>query len=167
MYNCVLCWAYILVKTCLFALTRPNSNDPKNQIERQVDRQIDRKMIKRFQRITFRNANDGVPTAPNQPLAWEPPYASGGAQEIAKKTKKKKMQMTSSEHLFSPSPQLLYLYPLLLLSFFISTLSLSLSPKSWLYCQAEPLHVAAKINSSICKVSSQKERASSLFDHSK
>ena len=35
-----------------------------------------------------------VATAPIQPLAWEPPYASGAAQEIAttkdKKTKKKK-----------------------------------------------------------------------------
>ena len=37
----------------------------------------------------------GSDTAPIQPLAWEPPYASGAAQEIAtttknKKTKKKK-----------------------------------------------------------------------------
>ena len=38
-----------------------------------------------------------VATAPIQPLAWEPPYAAGAAQEIAttttkttKKTKKKK-----------------------------------------------------------------------------
>ena len=31
-------------------------------------------------------------TAPIRPLAWEPPYAVGAAQEIAKKkTKKKKM----------------------------------------------------------------------------
>ena len=29
-------------------------------------------------------------TAPIQPLAWEPPYAAGAAQEIAKKDKKKK-----------------------------------------------------------------------------
>ena len=28
--------------------------------------------------------------APIQPLAWEPPYAVGAAQEIAKKPKKKK-----------------------------------------------------------------------------
>jgi len=31
-----------------------------------------------------------VATAPIRPLAWEPPYAAGAAQEIAKKTKKKK-----------------------------------------------------------------------------
>ena len=31
-----------------------------------------------------------VATAPIQPLAWEPPYAAGGAQEIAKIPKKKK-----------------------------------------------------------------------------
>ena len=29
-------------------------------------------------------------TAPIGPLAWEPPYASGAAQEIAKQTKKTK-----------------------------------------------------------------------------
>ena len=29
-----------------------------------------------------------VATAPIQPLAWEPPYAAGAAQEIAKKKKK-------------------------------------------------------------------------------
>ena len=31
-----------------------------------------------------------VATAPIQPLAWEPPYAVGAAQEIAKRQKKKK-----------------------------------------------------------------------------
>ena len=31
-----------------------------------------------------------VATAPIRPLAWEPPYATGTAQEIAKNTKKKK-----------------------------------------------------------------------------
>ena len=31
-------------------------------------------------------------TAPIQPLAWEPPYAVEAAQEMAKKTKKKRMQ---------------------------------------------------------------------------
>jgi len=31
-----------------------------------------------------------VAAAPIQPLAWEPPYATGAAQEIAKKDKKKK-----------------------------------------------------------------------------
>ena len=30
-----------------------------------------------------------VATAPIQPLAWEPPYAAGAAQEIAKRQKKK------------------------------------------------------------------------------
>ena len=34
-------------------------------------------------------------TAPIQPLAWEHPYFTGAAQEMAKKTKKKKL------HLFS------------------------------------------------------------------
>ena len=29
-------------------------------------------------------------TAPIRPLAWEPPYAAGKAQEIAKRQKKKK-----------------------------------------------------------------------------
>ena len=29
-------------------------------------------------------------TAPIQPLAWEPPYAAGAAQEIAKRQKKNK-----------------------------------------------------------------------------
>ena len=31
-------------------------------------------------------------TAPIQPLAWEPPYAAGVAQEIAKKKKKRKKE---------------------------------------------------------------------------
>ena len=31
-------------------------------------------------------------TAPIRPLAWEPPYAAGAAQEIAKRQKKKKYQ---------------------------------------------------------------------------
>jgi len=54
-----------------------------------------------------------VATAPIQPLAWEPPYAAGAAQEIAiatttttkrqKKTKKKKrmvwkIHLTRNEH---------------------------------------------------------------------
>jgi len=29
-------------------------------------------------------------TAPIRPLAWEPPYAAGAAQEMAKRQKKKK-----------------------------------------------------------------------------
>ena len=35
-----------------------------------------------------------VATAPIQPLAWEPPYAAGAAQEMAKRQKKKKKDMT-------------------------------------------------------------------------
>ena len=35
-----------------------------------------------------------VATAPIQLLAWEPPYAAGAAQEIAKKTKKKKKKIS-------------------------------------------------------------------------
>ena len=31
-----------------------------------------------------------VATAPIRPLAWEPPYAAGAAQEMAKKKKRKK-----------------------------------------------------------------------------
>jgi len=31
-----------------------------------------------------------VATAPIQPLAWEPPYAAGAAQEMAKRQKKKR-----------------------------------------------------------------------------
>ena len=31
-----------------------------------------------------------APTAPIRPLAWEPPYATGAAQEMAKKKDKKK-----------------------------------------------------------------------------
>jgi len=44
-----------------------------------------------------------VATAPIQPLAWEPPYAAGAAQEIAttttkdKKTKDKKKKKTEKE----------------------------------------------------------------------
>ena len=34
-----------------------------------------------------------VATAPIQPLAWEPPYAVGAAQEIAKRPKKKKTNL--------------------------------------------------------------------------
>ena len=34
--------------------------------------------------------NRPVATAPIRPLAWEPPYAAGAAQEIAKRQKKKK-----------------------------------------------------------------------------
>ena len=38
-----------------------------------------------------------VATAPIQPLAWEPPYAEGAAQEMAKKEKKKKKKERKKE----------------------------------------------------------------------
>ena len=34
-----------------------------------------------------------VATAPIRPLAWEPPYAAGEAQEITKRQKKKKQKL--------------------------------------------------------------------------
>jgi len=34
-----------------------------------------------------------VATAPIQPLAWEPPYATGAAQRNSKKTEKKKKKL--------------------------------------------------------------------------
>ena len=40
-----------------------------------------------------------VATALIGPLAWEPPYAAGAAQEIAKKDKKKKKKKNSSEEI--------------------------------------------------------------------
>ena len=40
-----------------------------------------------------------VATAPIQPLAWEPPYAAGAAQEIEKK--KKKLRVFEEVVLFS------------------------------------------------------------------
>ena len=39
-------------------------------------------------------------TAPIRPLAWEPPYAMGAAQEIAKKEKKKKERKRKNKKLF-------------------------------------------------------------------
>ena len=36
-------------------------------------------------------------TAPIRPLAWEPPYAAGAAQEIAKKQKRKKRKKFSND----------------------------------------------------------------------
>jgi len=35
-------------------------------------------------------------TAPIQPLAWEPPYAAGAAQEMAKRKKKRKKRRKNS-----------------------------------------------------------------------
>ena len=37
-----------------------------------------------------------VATAPIRPLAWEPPYAVGAAQEMAKRQKKKKKKKKNS-----------------------------------------------------------------------
>ena len=34
-------------------------------------------------------------TAPTGPLAWEPPYATGAAQEMAKRQKKKRKENVS------------------------------------------------------------------------
>jgi len=42
-----------------------------------------------------------VATAPIQPLAWEPPYAVGAAQEMVKRFKK----MTNSMYLGKPPSQ--------------------------------------------------------------
>ena len=39
-----------------------------------------------------------VATAPIRPLAWEPPYAAGAAQEIAKKRKKKYIETNHNEN---------------------------------------------------------------------
>ena len=39
-----------------------------------------------------------VATAPIRPLAWEPPYAAGAAQEIAKRQKKKKKKKKAEGH---------------------------------------------------------------------
>src|SRR5512136_2561390 len=43
-----------------------------------------------------------VATAPIRPLAWEPPYASGAAHEIAKRQKKKKKKKKKKD---SPKPR--------------------------------------------------------------
>ena len=51
-------------------------------------------------------------TAPIQPLAWEPPYATGAAQEIAKKDKKKmRKRKLNIELPFDPAIPLLGIYP--------------------------------------------------------
>ena len=42
--------------------------------------------------------------APVQPLAWEPPYATGATQEIAKRPKKKK------KNTFPPNPTIHQVY---------------------------------------------------------
>ena len=46
--------------------------------------------------------------APIRPLAWEPPYATGAAQEMPKKTKKKKKKRKKKKEKRSdesPSPE--------------------------------------------------------------
>ena len=45
----------------------------------------------------LRCCGSGVATALVGPLAWEPPYATGAAQEMAKKTKKKKKKERKKE----------------------------------------------------------------------
>ena len=47
-----------------------------------------------------------VATAPTQPLAWEPPYAAGAAQEIATTTKRQKTKKKKKKkvHLLIPLP---------------------------------------------------------------
>ena len=41
-----------------------------------------------------------VTTALIRPLAWEPPYAAGAAQEIPKRQKKKKEQIKKKKEIF-------------------------------------------------------------------
>ena len=41
-----------------------------------------------------------VATAPNRPLAWEPPHATGAAQEMAKKRPEKKKKNLNLAFLF-------------------------------------------------------------------
>ena len=43
-------------------------------------------------------------TAPLQPLAWEPPYAAGAAQEMAKRQKKKQKTKTKTKKPCTPLP---------------------------------------------------------------
>jgi len=40
-------------------------------------------------------------TTPIRPLAWEPPYAAGAAQEMAKRPKKKKKRIQNSWVIFT------------------------------------------------------------------
>ena len=56
-----------------------------------------------------------VAMAPIRPLAWEPPYAMGVAQEMAKRQKKKKKKElpSNSTHYFLPSDVFFFLFPLL------------------------------------------------------
>ena len=57
-----------------------------------------------------------VAMAPIRPLAWEPPYATGAAQEMAKnktkKIKQKKLCVTPESRLLPSSLSLLWLYNL-------------------------------------------------------
>ena len=50
--------------------------------------------------------------APIRPLAWEPPYAAGVAQEMAKRQKKKKKERKLNIKLpYDPAIPLLGIYP--------------------------------------------------------
>ena len=50
-----------------------------------------------------------VATAPTGPLAWEPPYASGAAQEIAKKDKKK-IRITENNFIKAKSEGFIFIH---------------------------------------------------------
>ena len=47
-----------------------------------------------------------VATSPIRPLAWEPPYAVGVAQEMAKRQKKKERKKISVENIIETSDSL-------------------------------------------------------------
>jgi len=55
-----------------------------------------------------------VAAAPIQPLAWEPPYAVGAAQEIAKKDKKKKKDSTFNSFGYIPRNGIVMAVPFLI-----------------------------------------------------
>ena len=46
--------------------------------------------------------------APIRPLAWEPPYAAGAAQEIAKRQKRKKKEKKKVSNPWSVANQITY-----------------------------------------------------------
>ena len=50
-------------------------------------------------------------TAPIRPLAWEPSYAAGAAQEIAKKDKKRMPSVGKRKQLFLDQPLNLLYHP--------------------------------------------------------
>ena len=58
-----------------------------------------------------------VATALIRPLAWEPPYAVGAAQEIAKRQKKKKKKKVSN---FQSPPKSLFMLQYTFISSFLA-----------------------------------------------